>query len=307
LFFDNYVYKLPVYFIKIDTEYKNTEVKINDKIQYTSSTDNFSKECGPFLPGKYTLKGNLTTSYVTVKGDSDLVLDPSGASSNVFETALKLDGQKLNLYSNYADAKILINGKDTNITVDKIDDLVPLPNDGSCKVQLQYAFPWGTMKSNEQTIGNNSLNLSFSQDNSSLMDSIKPSIAEFLNSYVAAYTSLDSSKFTNVSEDYKHSLDSDFSYQKSYGKPFTGSITSVNADLSSINLNYNSYSKKEYKVDLGLAINGDFTNSSDPYFKDSNYNLYLSYDETAKKWLVNSFNSSWSSSDIKNGVEIKLK
>ena len=307
LIFDNYVYKLPAYFIKIQTVYKNTEVKINDKTQYTSSTDDFSKECGPFLPGKYTLKGTLTTNYATVNGSTNIILDPSSASSNVFETNLKLEGKKVSLYSNYADAKVLINGKDTGITVDKIDDLVPLPSDGSCKIQLENTFPWGTMKSNEQAIDSKSLKLSFSENNTSLMDSIKPSIAEFLNSYIAAYTGLDSSKFTNVSENYKQSLDSNISFDKSYGKPFTGSIASVTADPSSLNLNYNSYSKKEYTVDLDLSIKGDFTNGTDPYFKSSGYNLYLSYDEDAKKWVVTSFGSSWLDGEIKNGVDIKLK
>lgn len=43
-----------------------------------------------------------------------------------------------------------INGKDTGITVKNIDSLMPLPTDGSCKVQLQNKFPWGTLSSNEK-------------------------------------------------------------------------------------------------------------------------------------------------------------
>lgn len=306
IFFNNYVFQLPAYFIKIQTDYKGTVVSLNNKTLYTADSDKFQKECGPFLPGSYALSASLKTDYAKANGHADVSLDPQFITNNVTDVSLPLDGKKLNLYTNFEDAKIVINGKDTGITAKNIDSLMPLPTDGSCKVQLQNKFPWGTLNSNEAVFGTNSLELNFDKDNKALLDVIKPTIVEYVNSYLNAYKALDVSKFTNVTDNYKKSLTNDINNQKTFKYSYTGSLSTATVDLSSLKLSYDSYTDKRYSISDNISFNGDFSSNGQPYFNNKSYQISLIYDSTQNKWLVDNLYSNWFVNTISNRTDIKL-
>lgn len=306
IFFNNYVFQLPAYFINVQTDYKNTEVSLNNNKLYSADSDNFQKECGPFLPGSYTLNSSLKTDYAQAKGHVDVLLDPQYTTNNIKEVNLPLEGSKLNLYSSFEDAKILINGKDTGITVKNADSLMPLPTDGSYKVQLQNKFPWGTLSSNESVFGTDSLELNFDKGNKNLLEAVKPTIVEFANSYVNAFKALDVSKFTNVTDNYKKFLTDDINNDKTFNYSYTGSLSTVTVDLSSLQLNYNSYSDEKYSIYCDISFIGDFSSNGQPYFNNKSYQIKLIYDETNKKWLVDNLYSNWFGDSIQNGTDIKL-
>lgn len=303
LFFKNYVFQLPACFAKIQTDYKNTVVSLNNENLFTADSNDFSKECGPFLPGEYTFNAKLKTDYAETKGHEKVTFYPGYTANNTQDVKIPLDGKKLYLYTEYNDANIIVNGKDTGITVKNIDSLMPLPADGKTRIKLQYKFPWGTLNSSEATVGNDSSNLSFDKGNSALLDLIKPAIVEFTNSYINAYKALDVNKFTNISDNNKNSLTNDINNAKTGNTPFSGTLTSVTADLSSMDLS--SYDN-QYSVCLNISLNGDFSSNGQPVFKDKSYSLKLIYDNSSSKWLVDGLYSSWYSSNIENGTEIKL-
>lgn len=306
VFFNNYVYELPAYFINVQTDYKNTVVSLDNKKLYTADSDKFQKECGPFLPGSYTLSASLKTDYAEAKGHVDVSLDPQYATNNAKDINLPLDGSKLNLYSTFEDAKIIVNGKDTGINVKNVNSLMPLPTDGSCKVQLQNKFPWGTLSSNEAVFGTDSLELNFDKGNKNLLDAVKPTIVEFANSYINAYKALDISKFTNVTDDYKKSLSDDINNNKTFNKSYTGSVSTVTVDLSSFELDYNSNSDKKYSLYCDIAFKGDFSSSGEAYFDNKSYQIKLIYDDAQNKWLVDNLYSNWFANNIQNGTDLKL-
>lgn len=310
LFFNNYVYKLPAYFIKVKTEYKNTKIFINDKELYTSDKENEIKECGPYLLGKYKLEAKLKTDYTEVTGKQDVTLNSQGMTSNSIEVNAQIDGEKLRLYSEYEDAKILVNGKDTGVTVKDVDKLVPLPKDGNCKIQLENQFPWGTLKSDEKIIGKGNMEFSFVKGNAELVNTIKPVIQDFMKSYESAYKALDASKLSSISDNFKKNLTSDINFKNSYKSlsngAFTGALTSVTIDPDSMKLNHNGFNGDSYSIYIKASINGDLSYDGRKYFNDDTYSIYLMYDTTQKKWLADSLSGNWFGEKIKNGTEIKI-
>lgn len=307
IIFDNYTYQLPAYFIKIGTDYKNTEVSLNGKSLYVSDQDKFTKECGPFLPGKYKLQGTLKTEYIETKGDKEITLSPENTMSNKMDVHVELSGKKLSIYSEYKDAKVMINGKDTGVTIGTIDKLVPLPDDGSCKISLQNQFPWGTMKSNEVVFDKNVTTPKFDKDNKELLEQVKPTITSFIKSYVDTYTSFDTSKLVNATSNYVKNLDSSLVFEKNYSKKtYTGTINKMVVGLESLSLNSDYSNKNDYRLNIECEITGDFTSGSKPVFDKKVSSIRLIYSTSEKKWLVDGFGETWFSSGIKNPVEVKM-
>lgn len=305
ILFNNYVYQLPAYFIKVSTEYKNTEVSLDNKPVYTSDGENSQKECGPYLPGKYKLEGKLKTDYVEVTGSQDIVLDPQKNLSNTINIDLKLNGSKLSLYTNYKDAKILVNGKDTGVTVEKIDSLVPLPVDGSCKVQLEKQFPWGPLKSNEQVFGKDSLQLKFG--GSELVDLVKSGVTEFVKSYVEAYKAFDASKLATVTDSYKKSTEDNINFKKHYSKPYTGTLASITIDQSNVTFDTLGLGNSDnYAVSVPITFSGDLVDGYNSSLNNDSYTIRIEYDADQKKWLVDDMRENWFAQKVKDGIEIKL-
>ena len=303
LFFPNYVLQLPACFVTITTDSKNTVVSLNNKALYTASSDDYSKQCGPFLPGSYEFTASLKTDYASAKGHVDVILSNENYNSN--DVNLPLDGKKLNIYSNFEDSEIIINGKDTGVEVKNINALMPIPTDGSCKVNLQRKFPWGNMTTNEVVVSDNMDSLDFDKNNSSLLDNLKPSIIAFINSYISAYDALDPSKVSNATSNFIQNATNDINNDKSFNTTYSGSYTDATIDLSSLSLNYDS-SSDSYSVYVNMNLSGNFTSNFGGSSNNS-YEMKLIYDTKSNKWLVDGFDSTWMSNTIQNGNDVKLK
>src|SRR5699024_8515165 len=61
LFFDNYQLSITPVYLKVATNYKDTEFIINGEVIATADSDNFSEDVGPFIPGEYTVEAVLDT------------------------------------------------------------------------------------------------------------------------------------------------------------------------------------------------------------------------------------------------------
>ena len=70
------------------------------------------------------------------------------------EVDLKFKAININLSSNFDDANVFINDKDTNKQVKDIKNYGPMPLDKDIYIYLQRDFPWGTLKSEKVQIGN---------------------------------------------------------------------------------------------------------------------------------------------------------
>lgn len=304
LFFNNNVYQLQAYFIKVKIPYRNTEVLLDKNKVYTSSKDSEEKECGPYLPGKYKLNFKTKTSYANVENEQEIVIDPRDTNLNEVSVEAKLDGEKVNYPDDCDDAEIFINGKDTNITVKNSDKIIPLPSNGKYSIELKKEFPWGKMKSSKLVLKNgNNADLNFDKNNYELINLIKPVISDFAKSYESANKAFDPSKLNNVTDEYKEYLTSDINNNKASNQAFSGSIKSIVLDPDSLELTKDD---DNYNLSVKASFNADLSIGSNKCFNKDSYSINLIYDESQKKWLLTRLDEDFWGKKIENGTEINI-
>src|SRR5699024_8679770 len=152
LVFDDYQFQInPVYF-NVSTNYKDTDIIINDEVVATSDSEYFEMEVGPLIPGEHTIKAVYDTGFFNLYTEETVTnSDPSYAQ--YVDLYLSGDQVGFNLFSNRYDElksiQLYVNGKDTGWDLIKGDLVGPLLIDGTMNAAFEAEFPWGTMKTNE--------------------------------------------------------------------------------------------------------------------------------------------------------------
>ncbi|AKN29787.1 hypothetical protein Ccar_02550 [Clostridium carboxidivorans P7] len=161
LFFPNYKIAIKPGFIQVKTSIKDVVFSLNGTEIGKSDSDNFSKEFGPFIPGKYTILANYKGKYTSLSDPHDInFMDGSSDKVNI-ETFTNLNYVKVK--SDYPDAKIFVNGKDTGTKVADAGNFGPLDN--NTKIYGVITKDGKMLKSNEETVdqGDKDVYLNFAQ------------------------------------------------------------------------------------------------------------------------------------------------
>lgn len=125
LFFPNYKIALKPVYIEVGTEIKDVSFSLNNEVIGKSDSDNFKKEYGPFVPGKYTLKSSYVGKNSSLNEETNI--DTFTTSNNqIHVEAFGNYNSDLQLFSNYPDTEIYINDKDTGLKVSNNQNLGPL-------------------------------------------------------------------------------------------------------------------------------------------------------------------------------------
>ena len=150
--------------------------------------------------------------------------------------------------------------------------------------------------------------MDFSKNNTALLDTVKPSLIEFFNSYTSAYTSPDAGKFTNVTDNYKSQVGEYLNLEKEANDSYTGTFSDLTAYPSSLSIekDYSTDNSNSYIVYVAVSCTGSVHRTSDTPDSDLYYSIHLKYNESQKKWLIDSFSSTYNDykSDTK-GVALK--
>ncbi|MGG1397298.1 zinc-ribbon domain-containing protein [Bacillus salipaludis] len=168
LIFDSYAVDLKPYYIDVTTNQKPAEVTINGK-----SVDNLTEEkatFGPYLLSDFKIKGTYSGKYTPVT--TTVTLDPLEEESQHLKADLDLTGNAITVSSDYDNAILYINGKNTGKKIKDVDTLNPVPIDGSMKLQAVLKTGAKTVKSNEESITEDGqeVYLGFAEDVSYPMD-----------------------------------------------------------------------------------------------------------------------------------------
>ncbi|MBU3179950.1 zinc ribbon domain-containing protein [Clostridium psychrophilum] len=155
MFFHNYKIIVKPCFVNIKTTVKNVTFSINGTQIGKSDTDNSSKKFGPYIAGNYTIIAKFKGKYIS-QNKSYLV---SLVSNNKGITKLNvLDDMKyIHISSDYYNAKIFVNGKDTNVKVNDATNFGPI--DSSSKISASYIEYGTTLKSREYSLSNEDTDL----------------------------------------------------------------------------------------------------------------------------------------------------
>ena len=160
LFYDKYQLKVESVYLKVRTNYKGTELLINNKKVGTTERTDSEKKFGPYVPGIHDIEAKLKTDYV------DLVVDESVMAFGGERPSvdLYLDGQNIYFESSLGEeadlkGKLYINDKDVGLDPFQNNKFGPVLTDGSMKFAVEAELPWGTIKTNEKEIDSDNVEI----------------------------------------------------------------------------------------------------------------------------------------------------
>jgi uncharacterized membrane protein YvbJ len=200
LFFDNYKLSVNPVYIKVATNYKDTDIIVNGEVLATSDTEDFDQDVGPLIPGEYAVEAVLDTGVFHLKEVKKVqAMDPGYAQY----VDLYLDGKDVNFdlltngYDDLKSIKLFINGKETEYNIAKSDRVGPLLIDGSMNVSFEAELPWGEIRTNDIPIEERWMDFNLG-DSDEFKQSIMDVIVQFNNEYLASFTAVDPSVFTTA-------------------------------------------------------------------------------------------------------------
>lgn len=293
VFYDNYQLEMQPFFVRISTNYKDAIISINGKEIGVADSENFSKEFGPFAPGRYTIKSSYTGEYTTIENETaiDLITDYYDSNSKVSRYDLYLDGRYVYADTNHYDGNIFINGKDSGLTAMEMNEIGLGPVDDSTAIYLSKDFPWGNITSEEVTVGESGSYLSLYLDpiNITVQDQIMEAINIFVNDNIQAKNARDASKYTNIDKEFQTRLEDNFNNKIAWEEVFTGKAKGMLYDLDTLKLYHES-------TEYHSSIKGQFVYEGVNYYEGyetpelvettENMQYNLKYDEKDKKWII---------------------
>ncbi|MBL4935557.1 discoidin domain-containing protein [Clostridium sp. YIM B02515] len=158
LIFNKYAFEIKPYYINLNMKLKNSKVSLNEGTPVVSDKDNYTAKLGPFIPGIYQLKSSFEEKYLNVKKDMDIELISShknlGASQNTIDVNINFDEIVfVQVSSDYDNAKIYVDGKDSGVLVKDANKFGPLSS--SSEIYAENIVDGKAIQSDKAVIGNN--------------------------------------------------------------------------------------------------------------------------------------------------------
>ncbi|MBT2257857.1 zinc ribbon domain-containing protein [Priestia megaterium] len=205
--FDHYTVQVNPVYAKVQSTEDATAVYIDGQKAGTVSSDS-SKKIGPFLPGTHTVKGEVQNDYGKVENEQEI----EGTNGEDVNVEFDWSDHAVYVSSDYDDATLFVNGKDTKTEIGDIDYLGPLPMDGSVKVYAKRKFDSGEKKTEEVSIkkGIEDIALNFDEENTA-------------EASAAPSAKKSNSGSSSTSNDSKEEVDSSEAQTPTYGGGITDS------------------------------------------------------------------------------------
>lgn len=212
LFFPDYKIAIIPAFIQVKTGIKDVDISLDSKKIGKSDSDNYSKEFGPYIPGKYKLLANYKGKYVSLSEPWDIDLVANNGKANV-DVLTKLNYVKVS--SEYQDAELFVDGKDTGVKVADAQNFGPL--NSNAKVYATATQNGKTLKSNERIVGqgDDNINLSFTQAEN-IARNVEGDLHDLIRWYTYYFTQAVNYNSFEMVEDYLYPGSKLYYDQKSY-------------------------------------------------------------------------------------------
>jgi len=202
LLFNKYKLEVKPVEIHIGVNYPS-EIYIND-LESGKAYENNKLSITKAIPGLYKIEGKAVNEYGEVKADKEVSIFKDT------EVSLELEGNSLTINSPYSNGKVYINGEDIDKKVSDIKDFSFFSSDEKNKVSFDYDFPWGTIKSEEVSIGKYpEVAPKINIVNDKLKEDINSTIKSFYDSVLASLNKEDMNLIKEVPEDLRFSIYSD--------------------------------------------------------------------------------------------------
>lgn len=268
------------YYLNLSTISINITSDIKEAIIYINGREVNKEELVSLIPGTYEVAYKLKTDYGDVEETKEMDILSSG------DVKIEVAAEYITLYSNFSDAKVYINEKDTKKTVSEIKKYGPIPNNKDITIYIAKDFPWGVIKSPEIKVQeDNILKIDINMANDELLATIENTLREFYNSLFDALNNKDSSLIENVEENSREEV-----FNSIYEKPkvFANNYTISDLELKIANSEFK-YENEKYMANILVDMDYSVAKKILPFIKEQKeerFLLSLIYSE--EKWLVES-------------------
>lgn len=187
LLFNTYYLEISPVYLSMKVNYGDTKLLLNSKDIGTVNEDNEEKSYGPMVPGIYKLEAINKNKFDTISFNDEMSIMKTKE-----EKSIELNGIRISINCEFPNAKVFINGKDTNLRVSEFNKIGPFKNDGSSSLHIEEDLPWGTVKSQDTSIERSSeIHINLDLKNQKLNEDINTKVNEFFTSVFNALNNED--------------------------------------------------------------------------------------------------------------------
>lgn len=205
--FNKYYLDISPVYLKVRINYGASKILLDDKDYGTIMSDNEEKTCGPLVPGIYNVQAENKNKFDSLTYRKDLPI-----MTKQQEKEIEFNGIKISIDSEYKEAKVFVNGKDTNLDVSQFDKIGPFKNDGSSSLHIEEQLPWGLIKSEEMPIErSNNIHVNLSLKNEKLNQDIDSKVKEF---FTSVFNALNNENENIISSNNKKKIYDEFKTEK---------------------------------------------------------------------------------------------
>lgn len=273
LFLDNYHIEISPVAIKINTNFDNAQIYINDK---EVAATNIKRD---LIPGKYLIKGKLNTLYGVVEEEKEVYIVDN------MEYSLNMSALNISLTSNFEDADVFINDEEIHKKVKDIKKYGPIPLNKEINIQLQKEFPWGIIKSDKVQVSSlPNINIDINMVNEKLIEDVNEATNIFYSSVFNALNSSDSSLILNSKHDTKNKI-YDSIIRESLFLKNNYELNDLKTELKSSEFYYENGA---YKGNVVINLNYNIKKKILPFWNNNVEEMFLTNIEYENNnWIIN--------------------
>ncbi len=272
LLFDNYYIEIKPVAIKVNVNFDETNIYINNKeIAATNIKRNL-------IPGKYSVKGKLDTLYGTVEEEKEVYILEN------MEYDMNMPALSISLTSNFDDADVFINDNAINKKVKDIKKYGPIPLNKEVNIQLQKEFPWGLIKSEKVRVSNlPNINIDIDMVNEELINNVNEATNIFYSSVFDALNNSQSSLILNSHDDTKSKIYDSIKRESLFLKN-NYDINDLKTELKSSEFYYEN---ETYKGNVVVNLNYNIKKKLLPFIQSNVEEMFLTQIEYENNnWIV---------------------
>lgn len=277
------------YFLNINTV--SAEFNFNvEGIEVSLDKKNISggKSVKGLIPGLYDLRYELNTKY----GEVSKVIKIPILNDNNYN--IEVNAGNIVVYSNFSDAKVFIDNKDTGVIVENIKEIGLVPTDKGLKLHLEREFPWGNIKSDYVTINDDLYyKLDINMGNDNLINNVNSVINNFYDSTFKALNNKDETLILNSTEEVKSKV---YNYIQEKSLLFKNNFAISNLQVIIEKSDFN-FEESIYQGNILTSIEYSVFKTLIPFATKKYEQIFLIQIEYEKKgWIVKNI----------QGVEVDL-
>ena len=261
LFYKRYYIALDTVEVEFTTNTKDIKVEFEDKKFNLQDAAQFD-----VIPGIYNVKYTYETQFGDICNDINIsILEDK-------KVELKIDGNYVTLYSNFDDAKVLINNENTGLLAKEIKNFGPIPKEKDIVIKLQREFPWGTIESDEENISNQEyIKLDISMVNDELINIVSKDINGFYESVFEGLNKRSKENIINCTDSVRDSV---YNYINEKTLLFSNNyeIADMNVEIEKSDFKYED---SVYKASVVTKINYNIYKKILPFFKTYNESSFI--------------------------------